>query len=193
MERPSTRRLTNVKIVADEKDTQLRGANVSAIRRLPVARETPQHTARNRMQARGVHQSSGQFSQPLRAHLHQIRHPSLSHTRDHSPAVALPSPIFRIASAGTAVGSPPLRLDPAIRMAVHSFRLLRSVRWAGCGAKQVACRSAFRPHQDRSGGLPGVRRRGGGFRSGGQRCACPQMQAVAWIQVTAAARVVIPA
>ena len=32
-----------------------------------------------------------------------------------------------------------------------------------------------------------------GFRSCGRRCACPQMRAVAWTEVTAAARVVIPA
>src|ERR1039457_48451 len=51
----------------------------------------------------------------------------------------------------------------------------------------------IRPHPGSLGGLRDSRRSVRGFRSCGRRCACPQMRTVAWTEVTATARVVIPA
>jgi hypothetical protein len=89
VERPSTRRPTDVKIVADKKDTQLRATTASVIDGSQLFVKRRPGAARNRIQVMGVHQSSGQFTRHLRAQMNQGRHLSLPHTCARSLPVVL--------------------------------------------------------------------------------------------------------
>ena len=150
VERPSSRRLTNVKIVTDEKSTQFRGTAVACSL---VVCGCAGNGARVGGRQDAVHGSSPEFR-----------------------AVQLVS-----LSAGPAPSRASFRHP--IRSGCAFRRILKYLSGSGL----------LGPHPDYLGGIRDSQRSVGGFRSCGRRWACPQMRTVDWIEVTATARVVIPA
>ena len=148
VERPSSWRLTNVKIVTDEKSTQFRALPCLAAWWFAVVRETVLASAGDRMQFMGVHRSSGQFSWSLNAQMNPDRHLLLSHSAMQSVRLRIP----RNPQA-------PFRLPDClgrIRVLSEDCRIL-----AGAGADSVPVDSGALVHRCRlSPGPRSPRRRG---------------------------------